>query len=151
MLLPSTKSEKPRRFAVPAAALAALSEHLVEQNRDREVLGADYQENDLVFCVPGGGYYSPNCAGIRVKKLMLKVGIAGVSFTAFATAMPANLSARACRSPPWRKGSATPTQTSRSRFTHTRPKPTNSQWRRFRKTRWRGLLRTQKKPTRRAC
>jgi integrase len=73
------KSGKPRRFAVPAAALAALSEHRVEQHRDREVLGVDYEEHDLVFCVPSGGYYSPNCAGIRVAKLMKKVGLASVS------------------------------------------------------------------------
>ena len=46
-----------------AAALDALREHRIEQDRDREMFGADYQENNLVFCRPEGGYYSPDRAG----------------------------------------------------------------------------------------
>ena len=75
----STKSDKPRRFAVPAAALVALAEHRTEQNDDREHFGADYQDNDLVFCRPDGGYYSPDRVGARVSELMRKAGLVGVS------------------------------------------------------------------------
>ncbi len=75
----STKSEKPRRFAVPAAALVALEEHRIEQDKDREHFGADYQDNGLVFCRPDGGYYSPDRAGARVSELMRKAGLVNVS------------------------------------------------------------------------
>ena len=68
----STKSEKPRRFAVPAGALVALEDHRAEQNADREHFGADYQDNDLVFCRPDGGYYSPDRVGARVSEVMRK-------------------------------------------------------------------------------
>lgn len=75
----STKSETPRRFAVPAAALDVLREHRLQQDRDRAMFEADYKENDLVFCRPEGGYYSPDRVGARVVELMKKTGLAGVS------------------------------------------------------------------------
>lgn len=75
----STKSNKPRRFAVPAVALMALKEHRAEQNNDREQFGATYQENDLVFCRPEGTYYSPVSLGCRVARMMKEAGLAGVS------------------------------------------------------------------------
>ena len=75
----STKSEKPRRFAVPAGALDALREHQAEQDRNRSLFGADYQDNQLVFCQPAGGYYSPDRVGARVVELMKKAGLEGVS------------------------------------------------------------------------
>jgi integrase len=75
----STKSEKPRRFAVPAAALNALEKHKAEQGRDRELFGADYQDNELVFCRPDGSYYSPVSLGCRVSRLMRDAGLEGVS------------------------------------------------------------------------
>ena len=51
----STKSGRPRRFAVPVAALDALREHRVQQDRDRRMFGNDYEENQLVFCRAGRG------------------------------------------------------------------------------------------------
>jgi integrase len=75
----STKSEKPRRFAVPAAALVALAEHRTEQNYDRAHFGADYQDNERVFCRPDGSFYSPDRVGARVSELMRKVGLVNVS------------------------------------------------------------------------
>jgi integrase len=75
----STKSGKPRRFAVPPAALDALEEHRAEQDRDKELFGSDYQDNKLVFCQPEGGYYSPDRVGARVSELMKKAGLEGVS------------------------------------------------------------------------
>ena len=37
----STKSEKPRSFFVPAAALEALHEHRALREKDRDLFGAD--------------------------------------------------------------------------------------------------------------
>jgi integrase len=48
----STKSDKPRRFTVPSAALDALREHRIEQDRDRHLFGADYHDHDLVSAAP---------------------------------------------------------------------------------------------------
>jgi integrase len=75
----STKSGKPRRFTVPSGALDALREHRIEQDRDRALFGTDYQENQLVFCRPEGGYYSPDRVGARIVELMKKAGLEGVS------------------------------------------------------------------------
>ena len=75
----STKSTKPRRFSVPAGALAVLEEHRVEQDRCRELYGADYQDADLVFCRPDGAYYVPDRIGARVSELMAKAGLKGAT------------------------------------------------------------------------
>ena len=75
----STKSNKPRRFTVPAGALDALRDHRVEQDGDRALFGSDYQENQLVFCTPEGKYYNPGCVGNRVSVMMRKAGLEGVS------------------------------------------------------------------------
>ncbi len=75
----STKSGKGRRFAVPVAALDVLQAHKEQQQRDKELLGSDYQDNELVFCRPDGRYYSPDRVGARVVELMRKAGLNGVS------------------------------------------------------------------------
>ncbi len=75
----STKSEKPRHFSVPETALLALADHRKEQENDKRLFGSDYQDHDLIFCQPGGGYYSPDRLGARVKELMVAVGLKGVS------------------------------------------------------------------------
>ncbi len=75
----STKSEKPRRFAVPEWALEVLAAHRAEQNGDRELFGADSQDSGLIFCQPNGSHYSPDRVGARVVELMHKVGLEGVS------------------------------------------------------------------------
>jgi integrase len=75
----STKSGKPRRFAVPPDALETLEGHRDQQDGDRALFGADYQENQLVFCRPEGGYYSPDRVGARIVEIMKKAGLEGVS------------------------------------------------------------------------
>jgi integrase len=37
------------------------------------------QDNQLVFCRPEGGYYSPDRVGARVSELMKSAGLEGVS------------------------------------------------------------------------
>src|SRR5262249_8406395 len=61
----STKSGKPRRFGIPAGALDVLREHQSEQDRDRDLFGADYEEHNLIFCKPEGGYYRPDAVSCR--------------------------------------------------------------------------------------
>jgi integrase len=75
----STKSEEPRRVAVPEWALEVLKQHRAEQEKDRAMFGRDYANNDLIFCQPDGEYYSPDRAGARVAELMRKAGLQGVS------------------------------------------------------------------------
>ena len=75
----TTKSEETRRFSVPEWALEVLSAHWEEQQRDRQLFGEGYDDHNLIFCQPGGAYYSPDRLGARVVELMRKVGLAGVS------------------------------------------------------------------------
>jgi integrase len=75
----STKSGKPRKFAVPAIALKVLREFRVEQDGDRKLFGVDYREQDLIFCRPDGDYYSPHAIGMRVASLMNKASLKDVS------------------------------------------------------------------------
>ena len=78
----STKSEKPRHFAVPESPLAVLADNRAEQNNDKRLFGPDYQDHDLIFCQPNGAYYSPDRVGAHVKELMVSVGLEGVSLHA---------------------------------------------------------------------
>jgi integrase len=74
-----TKSEKPQHFVVPDSVLPVLADHRAEQEEDKRLFGADYQDHNLIFCQPNGAYYSPDRLGARVKELMGKVGLEGVS------------------------------------------------------------------------
>jgi integrase len=75
----STKSEEPRRLGVPEWALQVVREHRDKQDGDRRLFGADYIDNNLIFCQPNGSYYSPDRLGARVVELMRKEGLQGVS------------------------------------------------------------------------
>ena len=75
----STKSEEPRRLGVPEWALGILKSHRAEQESDRAMFGAGYADHNLIFCQPGGQYYSPDRLGARVVELMRSVGLQGVS------------------------------------------------------------------------
>lgn len=74
----TTKSGKPRRFAVPAAAIEALREHQTVQDRDHDLFGPDYQDKGLVFCKPHGDFWKPDKISVRVTKIARKAGLAGV-------------------------------------------------------------------------
>jgi integrase len=65
--------------AVPEWALEVLKQHRIEQEKDRALFGQDYVGNNLIFCQPGGQYYSPDRLGARVSELMRKVGLQGVT------------------------------------------------------------------------
>jgi integrase len=77
--LKGTKSDEPRSFEVDDFALDALREHRREQDQDRKTFGRSYQQRNLIFCQPSGAFYSPDRCGARVKELMVKSGLTGVS------------------------------------------------------------------------
>jgi integrase len=112
----STKSEKPRRFAVPAGALDALREHHTDQARDREFFGADYQAHSPVFCGPEGTYYSPDRVGARIVEVMKKAGLAGVSLHSLRHTHAGELLSAGVPIPPLRNVSDTQARTSLCRF-----------------------------------
>lgn len=75
----STKSGKPRLVALPASAVAILSEHREDQAvkhlHSRKILGEDFHETNLVFCTPDGALYRPDRVGARVCELAQTVGL----------------------------------------------------------------------------
>ena len=75
----STKSGEARTIGISDWALEVLAQHRNDQARDRQLFGPDYEKHDLVFCQPGGAYYSPDRVGARVVELMRKAGLEGVS------------------------------------------------------------------------
>jgi integrase len=70
-----TKSNKPRDVVVPAYALDVLERWRVEQERDRDLYGAEYAGHGLVFCRPDGEYYRPKQVTARVREVMRKAGL----------------------------------------------------------------------------
>ena len=74
-----TKSGETRRFAIPAEVLDVLREHKREQERDRQLYGADYAPLNLIFARPDGYHYSPDKLGTRVRAAMQAAGLRGVS------------------------------------------------------------------------
>jgi hypothetical protein len=80
-----TKSEEPRRFVIPDRAISVLAEHRTEQENDKRLFGSDYEDHGLIFCQPGGAYYSPDGVGARVVELMRRR--TGACQPAFLTAL----------------------------------------------------------------
>jgi integrase len=79
----STKSGKPRVIGLDDFVLSVLESHREDQNRDKINFGSDYQDHGLIFCQPGGAYYSPNHIGTRTKALLRKAGYPNVSLHSF--------------------------------------------------------------------
>jgi integrase len=75
----STKSGRTRCFAVPAAVLEVLHEHRLDQDEQRRLYEADYENLNLIFARPEGGYYSPDKLGTRVRAAMNRAGLKNVS------------------------------------------------------------------------
>jgi integrase len=73
--LKGTKSDKPRDVVIPAYALEVLERWKADQDRDRELCGADYAGHGLIFCRPDGEYYLPAQVGARVSEVMRKAGL----------------------------------------------------------------------------
>jgi integrase len=76
----STKSDRPRRIALPASAVHALELHCAAQAELRKQFGPDYQTGlDLVFCGPDGSPLRPDSISSTVsalcKRLKLPKGV----------------------------------------------------------------------------
>jgi integrase len=74
-----TKSNKPRRFSIPAAALEVLREHKRAQDEHRARFGPGYSNRNLIFARPDGDYYSPKHLSTRISHAMRRAGLEGVS------------------------------------------------------------------------
>jgi integrase len=70
-----TKSGATRRFALPAEVLEVLRQHKIEQDREREMYGAEYANLGLMFCQPDGRHLTPSNFGKRISKLMRSAGL----------------------------------------------------------------------------
>jgi integrase len=76
----STKSGKPRRFAIPPKVVDVLRDHQREQNERRSLYGGDYHTSlNLIFARPDGYYYSPDKLGTRIKAALRKAGLGSLS------------------------------------------------------------------------
>jgi integrase len=133
----STKSGKPRKFSVPVQALEALKEHRQEQDRDRELFGADYEDNDLIFCRPQGGYYKTDKVSVRGTELAKKAGLRGVGLHSLRHSHASELLSKARRFRRLRSVWGTQMRTSRFRSIVTRWKLMNLPPRRFGTMPWR--------------
>src|SRR5262249_4502933 len=61
LIFKDVKRKKSRRVVVlPALVIDALRETLVEQQQNRQLFGADYQELDLICCLPDGSPIPPD-------------------------------------------------------------------------------------------
>jgi len=104
----TTKSKKHRHFILPKTATAAL-QFQRDQQAEHKRLGADYHDNQLIFCQPNGDYLLPDLVSQIIIRRIQKAGIKDASlhtlqFTRFGPSIPwraliAGLrTARPCRS-----------------------------------------------------
>jgi len=69
-----TKSERDRMVRLAPGTIDALLRHRDLIERDKDLLGAGYRDNGLVFCTPEGDYYSPAQITNRITEFMAKAG-----------------------------------------------------------------------------
>jgi site-specific recombinase XerD len=65
-----------------------LEQHLKEQQRERDVLGGGYKDDDLVFARPDGSLVNPRNFGPRVVELAERAKVKVSRFTVCATRTP---------------------------------------------------------------
>ena len=71
----ATKSGKPRGFTLPQSAITALSFVRDQQADHRRIFGADYNNDDLVFCRADGSYLDPALVSQTISRRLRKAGI----------------------------------------------------------------------------
>ena len=69
LFLKEPKNGKARTIALPNTLVTILEQHRKEQQRERDVLGAGYNDDDLVFARPDGSLVNPRNFGTRVIEL----------------------------------------------------------------------------------
>ena len=73
------KSGKSRRFRIGQTAIVALQFQQAQVNEHQRLCGDAYEKNDLVFCRPVGGYFSPDLVSQAIRRRMKKAGIRNAS------------------------------------------------------------------------
>ena len=77
------KSPRSRRsVALPPVVVEALREHRARQNEIRDVLGSDYQENDLICPRDDGSLWPPQAFTSAYRDLLRRRGLPGPNFHA---------------------------------------------------------------------
>ncbi len=72
-----TKTGEERTVPVPGFVLRELRIHREKQQRNRELFGAEYQQKDLIFAEPDGGFLKPDSVSAKVCAVMRKLRIKG--------------------------------------------------------------------------
>lgn len=71
-----TKTAAPRSpMAIDADTVEVLRRHRAAQNEQRLHLGPDYEDHDLVFCLPTGAPLLPRHAAARFKQALARAGL----------------------------------------------------------------------------
>ena len=79
LFLKEPKNGKARTIALPSALVTILEQHLKEQQRERDVLGAGYKDDDLVFARPDGSLVNPRNFGTRVVELAERAKVKAIT------------------------------------------------------------------------
>jgi integrase len=76
LVFKGTKTEEPRKVALPPSMLACLEEHRLRQEEFRRQFGPDYRGDlDLIFANPDGSPLMPNSVSATVSRLCRRLGL----------------------------------------------------------------------------
>lgn len=73
------KNGRARTIALPKPLVAILEQHRNQQRRERDVLGAGYKDDDLVFARPNGCLVNPRNFGTRVVELAERAKVKAIT------------------------------------------------------------------------
>jgi integrase len=73
------KNGKARTITMPATLTAILKQHREAQDKERNVLGTGYNDDDLVFARPDGSLVNPRCFGNRVIELAARAKVTPIT------------------------------------------------------------------------
>jgi integrase len=76
------KGKRTRTVALPPLLVEALSAHRGEQEKNRQALGAAYQDNDLICCRPDGSLWPPSAFTSSYRARLKRRGLDGPNFHA---------------------------------------------------------------------
>jgi integrase len=72
-----TKSRKTRFVRVSQTTIQILLEHRAQLEKEKQLFGSDYKDNNLVFPTPDGGYYQPKQVSGRIAAFIKQAGVKG--------------------------------------------------------------------------
>lgn len=78
--LKRTKTRQAREVTIPSSLIEYLKLHRDQQQRNRDLFGADYRMDlDLIFAGPDGNFMKPDNVSGAIRDLAIKIGLKGVS------------------------------------------------------------------------